>query len=394
MGGQLKDEHIVESVASNLNADEDYVLRQMRAETRSEIVERVSSKIYGQHKQAIASIVRRSKSLKALGNDGGIPSFLVVHSRSSEADRLVKEVVTDITGSSPFKQDSFEIKSVHDMSKIIGSAAGLVRSEGEGRFYKHLRMTQGRSGINFSGVEMATSDLLEFIQKIATNKVITSNMDVEIDISQAHLFLTAGGMPPLTEAQRLELDGLSSEFERQSVLKRYIKEHFQGRMNPQNPLMTSVPMSDELLDNLHIIYLDDVHLLEEQKKAILADNLKDKALQVAVGQEMQISMEFTDQAIDVLYQRLISSSSDNVSSLIANDVIGFVDDLIQRQDLIPGDHVVFGVRNGQITAQAMAWTGRNRPTRLIENLKDGAAPRVQQPDGRQQIRDALQQLTR
>lgn len=393
MAGQLKEEHIVDSAAANLNANEDYVLRQIRAESRAQVVERVSSRIYGQHKQAIASIVRRSKSLKALGQQGDIPAFLIVHNRSSEGDKLVKEVVSDITGHSPFKVDSLEIKTSHDMARIQGSTQGLIGSGVEGPLYKQARITQGRLGLLFSGVEMAIADMLNFAEEILKNKVVRSNMNQDIDFSQSHVFLTAGGMPPLTDAQRLELDGLTSEFERQALLRRYIKENFQGRINPENPLATSVPMNDELLEKLHIIYLDEVHLLDEQKKAILADNLRDRALQVAVGQEMQISMEFSDEAIDLLYQRLVSSSSANVSDLIANDVIGFVDDLIQRHDIIPGDHIVFGVRNGQITAEPLAWVGRNRPTRLIENMMEGA-PQVERPDGRQQIRDALNELTR
>jgi ATP-dependent Clp protease ATP-binding subunit ClpA len=362
VSSDLTEGHIVEAAAVILNKDERFVkLRINGPEAREVVVDRIAEKLAGRHKQAVNAIVRRELTQRRLGDNGGIPAFLILNKSSAEADQLAKTVVEDLTGASPYRIDSLEIKDRHSLNKHEGSDTGLIGSDVEGAIYKEARMTGGHIGVLFSGIQNAISDVLDLADRILSSRILTSNRGDRISFTRSTMFLTLSDFTELTVEQKAILNALPNETAQQNYLRKFVKEQYHGKAKPGEFSESATQMSDQLLDKLYVIYLDDASILDDHFKAILAETLKSKALKKAFeADDLLLNIDFEDSAIDYLFNVLRESGSNDINRVLVTEVMGFIDDLRQSKQIISGDRLIISVERNRLAAETLDWADGSR----------------------------------
>ena len=386
----LQENHIISSAMTILNRDQRFVSRHLNGpELRQTIVDRISDTLFGRHQQAINSIVRRVTAQFRLGADGGVPAFLILNKSGAEADRLANAIATDLTGAAPYKIDGLDIKDRFSMNKHIGSDVGTVGSDAEGAIYEQARKTGGHFGMLFSGVHNGVKDLLDFAEKVLKNpSQQMSNKGARTNFEKSMMFLTESSVPELSAGQKALLNELPTETAQQTYLKEHVKTHFRHKLGQSEFNSDAARISPELIDNLHVIYLDNSTILDDQFKAIISETLKSRAVQNALDSSIEISTEFSDEAVEFLFRILKQSGSTDVNRILVNEVMGFIDDLIQNRQVVSGDYLVIGVENNRLVAQPMDWADGTQRAAAFQHVEELNQPAMQ-PEARQRLQEAL-----
>lgn len=386
----LQDTHVVSAAMTILNKDERYVSRYIDGpESRQAVVDRIAEPLYGRHKQAVSAIVRREAAQRRLGEDGGIPAFLILNKSGAEADRVANAVITELTGAKPYRIDGLEIKGEFSMNQHIGSDGGTVNSDKEGALFEQARKTGGHFGMLFSGVQNGVSHLLDFAERVLKNPSgQMSNKGDRTSFARSVMILTESSVPELDQVQKAIYMNLRTETARQNFLKEHVLEHFRFRLAQGQFDSDSARMSTELIDKLHVIYLDEGVMLDDQFKAVIAETLKSRTIRGALDRSVEISTEFSDEAIDYLFNILKQSGSNDINRVLVNEVMTFVDDLIQNQQVVSGDLVQIGVDRNRLAATPTDWTDRSKRSTAIQHTRSLSQPSAK-PAARKALEDAL-----
>lgn len=372
MAFEIKEEHIVDAAMVVLNRDRNFIRNNMIAsQARTNTVNSIAEKTHGRFKNAITAIVRRELSQRRLNEDGGIPAFLIVSPSSTDSAMLVKAVSKEITGAEPYTINAASVNSHHALANHRGADAGTAASDkSEGLLIKDALKTGGSLGVLFSGIENAISELVDFANVILTDRFLLSNRGEKVGFERSTMFLTVSGMPSLTNAQTQYINGLDSESARQLYLKKQIKKYYRSRAS-QNQGEGLRPIDPNFLEKLYVIYLNEV-LTDAQAKAVVAETLKSRALKKVLAENIEISLDFTDEAVDYLFAQLKRSGSNDVNRVLVNDVMGVIDDAMQPQhgnpQIIPGDHVVVSAENGRLKFSTVEWADKSRRADTISTL--------------------------
>lgn len=392
----VEEEHIINAAAHILNRNHNYVSSNINGIRREAVVERVADKLHGRHKEAVEAIVRREMAQRHLGDSSSdIPAFLIINRSKVDADRLAKAVVNEFTGADPYRIDSLEVIDETALNKHLGSNSGYAGSDREGAIYKEARMTGGHMGVLLSGIEDSTSQLRDFAERLVTTGAdknsrgeivgMLNNQGEAVNFGKSTLFMTLSDLKPLSRGEVALINQLPTETSQQAYLREYVKNNFSGKLNRRGEGSTQI--SSELLDKMHVIYLNDGLVLDDQFKAIIAETLKSRVLKKSFDQYAQLSVEFTDEAVDYLFNVLRASGSMDINKVLVTEVVSFVDDLIQNKQIISGDYIQISVKGNRLEVGVTEWSNNQR-ARAFSASKALMSP-SDKPEARKALENAL-----
>ncbi len=406
VGIDLELEHIVQAAATILKKSPSWIESRIASFSANRVAARLSGAMDGAHEEALRSIISREHAQRSLlvreielgsvDKVAELPAFIIWSNSPGEASRIARSVSEEMTGSSPFEINVSSFPSRHEFSRIVGSPPGYSGSEVEGAIYKSIKDEGGFKVVLVNGLQSAKSYVFDFLEDILTNRSLVSNKGSRASFERSTAIATAN-VADLTKAQKAKLKSLTNEIEQQAYLKKILLEKLKPSVDIKDLTSGSKGISQSLLDKFYVVYVDSSFILEDGAKAIFAKNLKGTVLEngllkrslvqhASASDEISISLDFTDEAIDFLFQNLKNRGSNNTGEILTY-VQEFLQTAVGSRTVIPGDHVVLALENNRLRIETLPWSDGSRRAQIIEASRKLDAPAT--PDARQNLRDAL-----
>ncbi len=354
--GEIKDNHIIDAAAAVLGREKKYVREVMFGGQTVESLFQDIARRTRISQNVIKSVVRRvlTKSKVSLGAKR--PKHFIIVSEDPNAVKEFSEVLAkELTGVPPLNIAGTSIKKSDDISSVIGSTSGLKGSDSEGVLHAEQKKTGGRMLVSVSDLGQADKSLHDVLADVVSDGVSRSNSGRIANFEDTVIVSSVRGMPNLTDAQKLELEGLASETEKQIFYKRVLKESF----TDSNPFLSGEranKIDDALLETAHIIYAQTDVVQGVNLKTFLVDKLKGKALSRAFNNQLQMDVYFSDSLVDHLFNIIKQTGANNIDAVIENDVAPALLRLLEDGKIIAGDKVTIDIaENGAFRAEPIPW---------------------------------------
>lgn len=154
-----------------------------------EINETLKNKIIGQEKQ-IDEIINKMKIQNYLPKDKGAKGVFLLVGPTGVGKTEVTNLIAKEFGYNLIRIDMSEYKEKHELSKIIGSAPGLVGYDEKNSIFDKIHKTKNPI-ILIDELEKAHPEILDIFLQIFDSGIAKTSQNIDVDFSDIFFFITS-----------------------------------------------------------------------------------------------------------------------------------------------------------------------------------------------------------